>query len=160
MAWQTGDRAIWSESGDKVTVLNPPTHPNGLVRVLTENGRDLMVPREQLTSAGAEEVSAGSQPYDEFLDALDELIGRNRPCPICQNTEWVTYDAAIAVLVGTFPSQGDLDVGSSHQAVLICTKCRFLRSHLLPREGDAVTRHLGDLDNKPFPWEADSGDSD
>jgi hypothetical protein len=77
-----------------------------------------------------EPVSKSS--VDDFLDGLDELIGKKRPCPICGCVDWMASPNAVAFMAAEIRSADDLDTGSLHVAFLRCAQCRFLRMHLLP----------------------------
>jgi hypothetical protein len=77
---------------------------------------------------------------NNFLDRMDEIIGKHRPCPICGCLDWQASADPIAFLATAFKSAAldDTDTGGIQVAFLFCAQCRFLRMHLMPdaeREG-------------------------
>jgi hypothetical protein len=78
----------------------------------------------------AEDV--GNPTIDEFLDGLAQRIGKHRPCPICGGTDWIVVAPnPMSVLVGAAsPAAGPPDDRALNLAVLVCSRCRFVRTHL------------------------------
>jgi hypothetical protein len=66
---------------------------------------------------------------DDFLNGQDERIGRDRPCPICGATDWAVIQPNPLSFLGT--SLVSTEARALNVAILICARCRFIRSHLL-----------------------------
>lgn len=67
---------------------------------------------------------------DEFLDRLNNDIGKDRLCPICNATQWAYAPYPIGPWVNVNDASGGY-TAAPHMAMLICRKCRFVRFHLL-----------------------------
>jgi hypothetical protein len=66
---------------------------------------------------------------DDFLDSLDEDIGRGRPCPICGGDKWASVPVPVAFL--SFQTTRDGGAVGLEMAMLFCMKCLFVRLHVL-----------------------------
>jgi hypothetical protein len=69
----------------------------------------------------------GNDPrVNQVLKDLEQLVGKDTPCPICDETTWAVYPNEVGIHLSDRPA-GTL---SSIDAIaLFCSNCRFVRFH-------------------------------
>jgi hypothetical protein len=63
---------------------------------------------------------------NNVLNDLDEMVGKDIPCPICGETTWDCYPNEIGI---HFSDLGGGPLSSIHAVALFCSNCRFVRLH-------------------------------
>jgi hypothetical protein len=83
------------------------------------------------------ELSSDPRINQAFEDIKGRIGGRPVPCPICGNDTWYSASRFARVLMvmeedpAASGEEGEARIAGFRTLALVCTKCSFIRSHLI-----------------------------